>query len=48
MLQILEHALMLSHVREMSRAEIAETIVLRLRLVILQRLQKGAVLHDGV
>jgi hypothetical protein len=45
---LLEHALVLPHVRDVARAQVAKPGVLGLALVVLERLQKCLVLHDGV
>src|SRR6267143_723889 len=44
---LLEHALMLAHLRNVARAEIAEPVVFRLIFMGLQRAEKYPVLHDG-
>ena len=44
----IDKALVLTHRLDVSGAEIAETRVLRLMLVILERLEKGLMLHDSI
>ncbi len=45
-LVLLERALMLAHLRNVSKAEVPKAIVFRLVLVCLERAEKCAVLHD--
>jgi hypothetical protein len=48
LLVLLEHALMLAHVRNVPSAQVAEAPVFGLPLVILERLEESAMLHDRV
>jgi hypothetical protein len=45
---LLEHSLMLAHIGNVPGAQVAETSIFRLALVILERLEKGLMLHNGV
>ena len=47
-LKLLEHSLVLAHARDVARAEVAETLILRLRLMIDERAQERVVLHYRV
>jgi len=48
LLILLQHTLMLAHVRDVSRAKIPESWIVRLSLVLLERTEKRAVLHHGI
>ena len=47
-LKVLQQSLVLAHVRNVARAEVAKTLIFRLALVILEVLQEGSVLHHRV
>lgn len=47
-LEIFQHPLMLAHARDVTGAQVAKALILRLTLVILEVLQEGSVLHHRV
>ena len=45
---LLQHSLMLAHLRNVTGAQVTESGILGLALVILERVEKGVMLHYGI